>query len=342
MDLNKPLNLSFSLKGIDIANAKLPFAISLISVLGVLLFGYFSYGIYSNYEVHAVSKAQYETLIQQKLMLQEQRNKVFKQHADLIDELVKSPSSKSELAAVLSSLVAKNGMKIGKLASNDSGSPSVAKDAAIELEADGSFSSIRSFLAQARAFVLASDVIYLKISKSKDARLLHLSFAVKYTQPPKLEVPKQKVAFMIKGQQYFYDTFDRWKMRQTGFVQAPEVPAVEKPTEVASPLPVGDLKRNDPFQAPPQPFVNKDGQIQADPAGVQPTHKKNNVMYLSGIIYSPNKKFCIVVFPSGESKVFAEGEKINGKITVNRISDEGVTFTGKKTNQFKVGQELPL
>lgn len=70
--------------------------------------------------------------------------------------------------------------------------------------------------------------------------------------------------------------------------------------------------------------------------------KKANVMYLSGILYSANAKFCIVVLPSGESKVFAEGEKINGKITVNRISDEDVTFAGKKTSQYKVGQELPL
>lgn len=341
MDLNKPLNLSFSLKGFDIANAKLPFAISLISVLGILLFGYFSYGVYSNYEVHATSKAQYESLMQQKLALQQQQNKMFKDHAELIEELVKSPSSKSELAATLGGLVAKNGMKIGKLASNDAGPVSGAKDAAIELEVDGSFLAIKSFLAQARAVVLASDVTQLKISKSKDARLLHLSLAVKYTQPPKLQLPKQKMAFMVHGQEYFYDTFDQWTMRQTGFVQAPE-PA-EKVVEPVTAAPqAGDIKRNDPFQAPPQPFANKEGVAPLDPAAPQPVAKRSNVMYLSGIIYSANKKFCIVVLPSGESKVFAEGEKVHGKITVNRISDEGVTFVGKKTNQFKVGQELPL
>jgi len=207
MDLNKPINLSFSLKGFDIANAKLPFAVALVSILGTLIFGYFSFGLYSNYEEHAAGKSQYESLTQQKLLLQQDHAKILKDHGSTIEDLAKSPNSKSELVATLSGLVAKNGMKISKLNSNDASPSSGGKDAAIELEADGQFQAIKKFLEQARLVVLASDVTHLKITKSKESRLLHLSLGVKFTKPPKLEVTKQKVAFKINGQDYLYDNF---------------------------------------------------------------------------------------------------------------------------------------
>lgn len=342
MDLNKPINLSFSFKGLDIANAKLPFIISLIASLGIFILGFLSFNAYGNYEVHNASKTQFEELSQQKLTLQHQREKLFKEHTEQIESLAKSPQSKSELAALLSSLVAKNGLKLSKLNSNDTSAGGGGKDGAIELEADGQFQGIKSFLKQARAVVLASDVIHLKINKSKDARALHFSLAVKFTPPPKLNIPKNNVAFIINGAPYFYDTFDRWQMRRTGFVQAPESGLSEQAKETVAPTAI-DAKRNDPFSSPPQPFINKEGVNPIDPSMSQAPVKKANVMFLSGIIYSANDKFCIVVLPSGESKVFTEGEKINPKITIGRISDESVTFLGtKKTSQFKVGQELSL
>jgi hypothetical protein len=343
MDLNKSINLSFDLKGIDIKNAKLPLAMSVVSILGVIFFGYMSFGVYENYDVHASAKAQYESLVQEKAALQKKRVATLKNNGELIDQLSKSPSSKSELAAMLSGLVAKNGLKISKLTSNDSGPASGAKDTAIELEADGSFPSIKGFLSQAKLIVLASDVIGLKITKAKEASSLHLSLAVKFTQPPKLHVGPQNVAFRMGREDYFFDSFDQWGMHQTGFVQAPDPSTVDSVNSQQASGQSSDVKRNDPFEAPPQPkqLVNKEG-IGQDPVNNQVVVKKNNAMYLSGIIYSVSKKFCIIVLPSGESKVLAEGEKINGKYTVNKINDEDVTFTGRKSNPFKVGQELSL
>jgi hypothetical protein len=342
MDLNKPISLSFSFEGLDIANAKLPFLVSVSAVIGIFILGFLSFNAYGNYEVHNASKTQFEALSQQKITLQHQREKMLKEHADQIESLAKSPQSKSELAALLSGLLTKNGLKLSKLNSNDVAPGAGGKDAAIELEADGQFQGIKSFLKEARVLVLASDVIHLKINKSKDARALHLSLAVKFTQAPKLSIPKNNVAFIINGNPYLYDTFDRWQMRRAGFVQAPEAGSSEQTKETVTPTTI-DAKRNDPFSSPPQPFTNKEGVNPIDPSMSQAPVKKANVMFLSGIIYSANGKFCIVVLPSGESKVFTEGEKVNAKITIGRISDESVTFLGtKKTNQFKVGQELSL
>ena len=342
MDLNKSINLSFNLKGVDIKNAKLPLAISVASMIGVLFFGYMSLGVYENYDVHASAKAQYESLVQEKANLQKKRVDTLKNNVELIEQFSKSPTSKSELAAMLSSLATKQGLKVSKIASNDSGTPSGPKDAAMELEAEGSFPSIKGFLSQVKLVVLASDVINIKITKAKESSSLHLFLAVKFTQPPKLHVPAQNVAFKIGGEDYYFDSFDQWGMYQVGFVQAPDHSVGDKINAAPAPSQVTEAKRNDPFQAPPQPLINKEGVGQVDSANSNIVSKKNNAMYLSGIVYSVTKKLCIVVLPSGESRVLAEGEKIDGKFTVNRITNKAVTLSGKKTNQFTVGQELSL
>jgi len=346
MDLNKSINLSFDLKGVDLKNAKLPLVISVTSLVGILFFGYMALGIYQNFDTHASAKAQYESLLQEKANLKKKLNSTLKNNVDLIDAITKSPASKSELTAALSVLVTGNGLKISKLTSNDSGAVSGAKDSAVELEADGSFSSIKNFLNQIKPIVMASDVISLKIGKSREASSLHLSLAVKYTQPPKLNVKPQNFAFTMGGEDYFYGSFDEWHMYKTGFVQTPESFSVNNSNSQQLGAQTSDIKRVDPFQTPPQPnaLISKEGGDlnQGDLGNSTGMVKKNNAMYLSGIIFSGDKNFCIVVLASGESKVLSVGEKINGKHTVTRITDETVTFSGKRLNQFKVGQELSL
>ncbi len=346
MDLNKSINLSFDLKGVDLKNAKLPLVISSASLICLLFFGYMALGLYQNFDTHASAKAQYESLLQEKVTLKNKLNSTLKNNVDLIDTITKSPASKSELTAALSVLVTRNGLKISKLTSNDSGGISATKDSAVELEADGSFSSIKNFLNQIKSIVMVSDVISLKIGKSREATSLHLSLAVKYTQPPKLNVKPQNFAFRMGGEDYYYGSFDDWHMYKTGFVQATESFSVNNSNPQQPTTQSSDVKRVDPFQAPPQPnsVISKErGDLNQGDLGNSPAVvKKNNAMYLSGIIFSGNKNFCIVVLASGESKILSEGEKVNGKNTVTRITNETVTFSGKKLNQFKVGQELSL
>ncbi len=344
MDLNKPINFSISLKGLDIANAKLPFVLSLISILGILILGFLSYGIYGNYEIHTASKSQYESLLVQKNSLKSQREKLFREHGSNLENLIKSPDSKSMLAALLGGLVTKNGLKLSKLNSNDTLASTGTKDAPLELEAEGQFLSIKNFLNQMRMVVLSSDIVHLKITKSLDNRALHLSLSIKFTKPPKLDLPKEKMAFIINGETYYYESFDDWKVYNAGFVQAPESSSSDKSKDSGQVIVPVDSKRADPFAVPPQPSINKDPAFNStDIPNAQVPLKKSNIFFLSGIIYSNKDKYCVIVLPSGESKLFTEGEKVKGSVSIGHINDDSVTFSGiNKTNQFKVGQELPL
>jgi hypothetical protein len=49
---------------------------------------------------------------------------------------------------------------------------------------------------------------------------------------------------------------------------------------------------------------------------------------------------CVVTLSSGESRVLGEGEAINARVRVKRVSPDGVLIQAKQDKLYKVGQEI--
>lgn len=95
--------------------------------------------------------------------------------------------------------------------------------------------------------------------------------------------------------------------------------------------------KKDPFQSP-EPI-----RTEINPAtktNVTSSEPRLVGYFLSGIIYSKHKRYCVVSLPTGESKVFKEGEKISPLLRVRKIIPGAVITNSKKSFKTHVGEEL--
>lgn len=314
MDYKKLLNYRFSFKD-DIADtAKWPLFIAIITSAISLALIYFIFNVYGNYDVHAASNAKYEALLQEKQHLNHDLKLLLKDNQTYLSNLEAAPQSKSELANELTKLVADNKLKLVKLNTNDSAPNS--KDATLVIEAEGSYAQVAHFTQAVNAKAASSEIEVLKVSKLKDKGLLHLTLGLKFSAPPHLNVSKisaNNQAFKTSGRG---GLFDGWQLINAGFVQvSPENQASESTfNNEASP-------KKDPFQAPDMPAAeNKNsGDKKADAP-------KTSGFFLSGIMYSKKISLCVITLPTGESKVFTTGEKVNMRLSVLEIARDHVVI----------------
>lgn len=312
MDYKKLLNYRFSFKD-DIADtAKWPLLIAIITAAISLSLIYFIFNVYGNYDVHANSNAKYEALLQEKQHLNHDLKSLLKENQTYLSNLEAAPQSKSELANALTKLVADSKLKLVKLNTNDN-TPN-SKDATLVIEAEGSYAQVAHFTQSVSAKVASSEVEVLKVSKLKDKGLLHLTLGLKFATPPHLSVSKisaNNQAFNPSGRGAL---FDGWQLIKTGFVQVtPESQVTEPPAyNEASP-------KKDPFQAPEMPAAeNKNS---GDKKAEKP---KTSGFFLSGIMYSKKVSLCVITLPTGESKVFTTGDKVNMRLSILEIARDHV------------------
>jgi hypothetical protein len=329
MDYKKLLNYRFSFKD-DIADtSKWPLLIAILtSAISLTLF-YFIFNVYGNYDVHAAGNARYDALMQERQHLNHDLKSLLKDNQTYLSNLEAAPQTKSELANALTKLVADNKLKLVKLNTNDSAPNS--KDATLVIEAEGSYAQVSSFTQAINAKVASSEVEVLKVYKLKDKGLLHLTLGLKFATPPHLKASKisaNNQAFNSSGRS---GLFDGWQLIKTGFVQVP-------PENQASEPPINNeaTPKKDPFQAPEMPAAeNKNGSDKKEVSA------KTSGFFLSGIMYSKKVSLCVITLPTGESKVFTTGEKINTKLSIQAIARDYVVIgaRGQFANQIRAKRQ---
>lgn len=314
--------------------------ISLISVLLIAFCAINCYAIYGNYELYEKKNADFLEISNQMRLTEKRLLKLVSTEAKYFTQLNSAPITKSELVDALSNFATSSNLIVKKLIANE-GAQNKEKDGLIEMELEGRYPSIQDFLMRIKPILTASNTQLVRLEKKKENQYVHMTMSVKFSKPPELRKVKSSLAFNFKGENFFYDTFENWQIRQAGFVQVPggnnaqqdKVPQAKSGVAIEQVESPDNQKRIDPFL--PSPKVNQVG----GPLGPRSSESEGS-MFLSGILFAKHKSVCIVTLPSGESKVFEVGESLDGKKRVIAIRSDAVTIRSSIDKEYKVGQEI--
>jgi hypothetical protein len=339
INLNQTITLDqFKQLGKQLKSSRAIF-ISLISMLLIVFFAINCYAIYGNYEVYEQKNAEFLEISNQMKITERRLSKLVNSEAKYFLQLGTSPASQSEMVDLLSNFATSSNLIVKKLLANEGGQ-NKEKDGLVEMELDGRYPSIQEFLVRIKPVLAASNVQLVRLEKKKENQYVHMTMAVKFSKPPELRKVKSSVAFNFKGANFFYDTFDGWRISKAGFVQVPQgsvnsvAPQDGAGKATTPPEVIDNQKRVDPFL--PSPKTNQgDAGIKLGRSG-----ESEGAMFLSGILYARHKSVCIVTLPSGESKVFEVGESLDGKRRVTAIKSDAITIRASIDREYKVGQEI--
>ena len=326
MDLKKTLNFKFSLDGSGLEDSKLTLSLTLLAALTSLYLIYMIVNIYQNYDSYQSTEQQLHQIEQERKALESNFKSLVKNNSEYFSDLRSTPKSRSELAGALSGAISENNLKLIRLNSNDGNLTN--KDALVEIEAAGTYANIDRFTRGVNKFIGATELESLKLSKVKEDGLLHVALNLRFSPPLNLNLPVMK-SDNPKISEFEYDHVGDWKIIKAAFVQADNKPAAVETNETAI--------KKDPFQSPEpirseiNPSTKVDGKI---------TEPRLVGYFLSGIIYSRHQRYCVVSLPTGESKVFKEGEKISPLLRIRKIIPGFVITNSKKSFKTHVGEEL--
>ena len=331
MDLNKPIKFNFSFNSGSLEGAKLPLIIATLGLIVALAISYFIYSSFDNQSLFQDSQTQLDKLKQEKISLEKNLISLQKNNAAYFKNVQSAPKTKSELVSFLSKSIGSHSLKLAKLDSNEAATGDKANS--IEVEVDGSFANINLFTKDVVALLSSSEVQYLKISKPKEGNLLHLGMGIKFSTPPTINIKTESRSTVATEPQSMNRGYGFIKV---GFV--PVNPEVGSPTV---PTPSAETPVNkDPFAAPE---ISKKQDLQN--GGVtnvesKDFEKKVSGYFLTGILFSNQGKLCVITLPSGESKVFTEGDNISSKVKVEKIFNDHIITNSKKYSNVKVGNEV--
>ena len=331
MDLKKPINLSSLLnikallKGSSLEHSKVSLSILIVSSIIGLTFVYLGIDRYKNQDIFETVKTHYEQTISEKNILDAKFKKLAKDNADYFSDVVSSSASKMELSNALTQLIARSNLKLAKMNLN-SADPS--KGEIIEIEIDGSYLNIIQFSENCKKIIASSELQSYKLTKTKEGAMIHVAMSIKFNAPPPLEslpLPSTEQKVNYHPNNYSNDGFIK-----VGFVPTkPENVSPETP-KAENIIPEKKLIK-DPFQAP---------SVTSNPQKGNTTNTSMGGGYfLSGILYSKEGRFCILSLPSGESKVFQEGEKVGSQFKIISI-DRNHILTNSNNKKIFVGDEI--
>jgi len=341
INLNQPISWDqFKAFGTLVKSSR-SIVISIVSACVALFSLLNCYDIYANYEIYEQKNTDFLDLNNQIRQSERKLSKLINTESQYFYQLTSAPSNKSILIDALSNLASKNNLIVKKLLANE-GVQSREKDGLIEVEIDGKYQSIVNFLTKVRPIMSASDIKSIKLEKKKENQYVHLSMAIKFSEPPQLKKLKPSLAFMLNRQDYYFDTFADWRFTNAGFVQIPETKKTNQESDDQSKnSAVNQLVDPPKLEARPDPFLPSPKNSQQDNSS---SGKRiidgDSSMFLSGILYSKSKSLCIVALPSGESRVFESGESIDGKKFVKAIKPDSVLIRSGTDRDYKVGQEI--
>jgi len=327
MDLKKILSFKFSLDGSGLEDSKLTLSLTILAALTSIYLIYMMVNIYESYDSYQTTEQQLHQIEQDKKALESNFKSLVKNNNQYFLDLKSSPKTRSELASALSAAISENNLKLIRLNSNDGNL--VNKDALVEIEAAGSYANIDRFTRGVNKFIGATELEGLKLNKVKEDGSLHVALSLKFSRPLNLNLP------VIKPEKKTISQFESgndgdWKIIKAAFVPADTKPA--QAVETNEPM-----MKKDPFQSPEPIRTEMNATGKADGKLVEP---RLVGYFLSGIIYSKNKRYCVVSLPTGESKVFKEGEKISPLLRIRKIIPGYVITNSKKSFKTHVGEEL--
>ena len=326
MDLKKILNFKFSLDGSGLEDSKLTLSLTVIAALTSIYLIYMIFNIYENYETYQSTYQQLHQIESDRKLLETNFKVLVRNNNDYFLNLKSSPKNRSELASALSGAISENNLKLIRLNSNEGNLTN--KDALVEIEAAGTFANIDRFTHVVSKFIGATELQSLKLTKVKEDASVHVALSLKFMPPPSLNLPVLKPENK-KISQFDYGDYGDWKIIKTAFIQSDA-----KPTPIVETNETAIKK--DPFQSPePRIEVN----VTTKPDG-KVVEARLVGYFLSGIFYSKHHRYCVVSLPSGESKVFKEGEKISPLIRIRKIIPGYVITNSKKSFKTHVGEEL--
>jgi Tfp pilus assembly protein PilO len=330
MNLNKLFSQNL-LQKINLSEAaKLPLIVSILMIAASIYFLYSIFNVYQNLDIHAASKARYENLLNEKSLLKKNHALLFKSNAAYFYDLEHAPKTKSELASGIAKLIADNKLKLVKLSANEIGAVG-NKNASLSIEADGSYEAIKHFTKGLHQLIAASEIQSLKLAKLKENGLLHATLNLKFSTPPQIKSFNDYYANSHDVTLVGQSMFSGWKMMPVGFVQVdPNTNNSEATTqnEVST--------KKDPFQPPQVPSEAKPP-LSSD---VKNQDQKSGAYYLSGIMSGKNTGLCVITLPSGLSKVFAVGDKVNAKMVVKKITASHIMVNSTRQPLVQVGEEI--
>ena len=322
------MNVEDIFKAANFEKIKMQLVFILISMAAITLLIYLFYSAYLANQTYEAIRSEYSHTSSQVLTVNQSIKYLLKKESAYFDSLRAAPSTKTDLSEGLTTLLSANKLRVTKLSSNFSKLSSGQKEGLVELDADGSYPQIVEFLHQMESLAAASNVEFIRLTKTQDNLVVHLSLGVKFASPPDIRNMPKRLAFNMNGQQFFYDSFDQWRLKTAGFVAVPDS-AANKSEEAPTVKESLNVTRIDPFQLPIPPPLSANG-----------TTKSAGAFFLSGIVYSAKGKLCIITLPSGESKIYLENEKVNEKMRVEHVDMDDVRISSKITKAYKVGEEI--
>ena len=340
MDLKKPVNLSSILnikallKGSSLEHSKVSLSILIVSSIIGITFVYLGFNRYKNQDIFEAVKSHYEQTVSEKNILDTKFKKLAKDNADYFSDVVSSPKSKMELSNALTQLIARSNLKLSKMNLN-SADPS--KGEIIEIEIDGSYLNVIQFSENCKKIIASSELQSFKLTKTKEGAMIHVAMSIKFNTPPQAEslpLPQNNILpIPITEQKVNYrpSNYSHNGFMKVGFVPAkpeniiPEAPKNENVTPEKKVI-------KDPFQAP---------SVMSNPQKGNSTVSSSagGGYFLSGILYSKEGRFCILSLPSGEPKVFQEGEKVGTQFKIISI-DRNHILTNSNNKKVFVGDEI--
>jgi hypothetical protein len=372
VDLNKDINIDLKqlkpiLQKLLTDKSKIPYVTLTISILvGLLcLMVIFSKNTTKNdYEDAAQLLL---TLDQQIVSSRKNLDNLIIENKSILGLFAKSPKTKSQMTEAVTKLVTQNQLQLVKLnMAENEGTQTVsdptdpnngkllAGEILLDMEIIGNFSQVNRFILDAKKIFAASKVQRYEVSKlsDKETNGLKLNLIVRFSGPPtNLAVPEPDDVALIfdDGYSLFFNKQNPW-MQTVGFVEV-DPKQIQMPDQ-SSPLKNGEAFVNsdnnsfdrDPFATP------EDAQLA--PSSTAAGNVKNNsselddsapVYFLSGILASDDVSMCTVNMPSGETKIFTSGDKIDDQITVMSIDIDHIKICGVCKGNYKkikLGDEI--
>ena len=327
MDLKKIANFKFTLDGSGLEDSKLTLSLTAIAAVTSIYLIYLIISTFQNYDFYQKTHQQLQKVEQDRKQLESNFRSLVKSNAEYYEDLKSSPRSRSELASALSGAISENSLKLIRLNSNDGNLSN--KDALVEVEAAGTYTNINRFTRNVSKFIGATELQSLKLTKVKEDSSLHVALSLKFSPVPSIDFPSTK-SETKKISQFQVDNDGDWRIIKAAFVQADTKPAAPVETN-------DNTIKKDPFQSP-EPIkseINLAGKSEG-----KIVEQRLSGFYLSGIFYSKHQHYCVISLPSGESKVFKEGDKVSPLLRVRKIIPGYVLTNSKKTSKIHVGEEL--
>jgi len=294
------------------------------------ILSYLIYGLYVNQDAYESQKQRFNLASNKANNAQKEIESINSKNKTYIKQLLKASKTKSELSSKITKLIGNYGLEIKNmdLKTNQNG---VSPNPKMTFEVKGKFLNIIRFNSELNNLLAATQINEIKITKARESSLLLLKVDINFSPPPVNPLSTNSELETIFSNKTFLSDSYTWSdlpkfnrninsFKNVGFVDAE--------TDSSS-----DLR--DPFAEPNNtPKALKKSSDNYD--------ELDESYFLSGILVSDKKQFCIIISPEGDSKYYVEGDYITKnkkKIIINKILADQI-FVGKNFNSIKVGDEI--